>query len=467
MGTPRGWVRTEDGSLTIFGLFAFATCCAIGALAFDVSKLVAARTQLQAAADAAAHAAIYWREDHSPAEARARAIEIARTNMPSAAFGEVLRPENIHFGRWDDDGRVFEIDPSDTLAEAVMVRTDRLSENGNPVSAILMQFVGIPAFDVVTSTVFEAYVDPCAYEGFLAAGPVDMQSNNAFTNGFCIHGAYVKVGSGNYFEDGVVVSMPDTRDIEMPTSGFESNPGLEESLRNALVSTRILNRLTDIYENYDNPQSPHYRDWIRNGTPKRITGKKPAATDFKAGNVYEMWCGAGAWFDGAPLSDVRTVAAGGNGNGSDKGETGETAVDPGKATMPGELVSDIVLITDCALKFNEGAALENVLIINFNTSPGSFNAPSGLRLGRDDDCAVDGGAQLVTWGGLDVASKLEMYGSQIIARKNVVFAANADGIRGAAIVSGGTIDGASNMAFGNCDTGMEDNFVLHSFRMRS
>ena len=57
-----------------------------------------------------------------------------------------------------------------------------------------------------------------------------------------------------------------------------------------------------------------------------------------------------------------------------------------------------------------------------------------------------GGAQIITWGGFDVAAGLEMYGSQIIAAGPIAFAANADGIQGASMVSGETIDGTSNMS---------------------
>lgn len=54
-----------------------------------------------------------------------------------------------------------------------------------------------------------------------------MQSNGYFTEGFCIHSqTHVAVSSGNRFEPGVIVSMPDHRNVERPSSGFTSNSGL-------------------------------------------------------------------------------------------------------------------------------------------------------------------------------------------------------------------------------------------------
>ena len=464
------FARREDGGMTIFGIFCFVMCCMLGSLAFDVAQLMAARTQLQAAADAAAHAAIYYRgEALSAEEAREKAIAVARTNMPQSTYGDVLRPENILFGRWNATTNAFEVDPTDAVSEAVFVRTDRLSENGNSVGALLMQFVGITEFDVVTASVFEGYVHECHKEGFVAQGIVDVQSNNSYLNGFCVYSAaHVELNQNNYFEDGTVVAMPDKDDVVLPRSGYEKNVGLADALTSSVVSTRILARLDEIYENFDNPNSRHYRDYITNFVPKRITGKKPTAADFEPGRVHELWCGAGAWLDGAPLTDVRTVAQK-DGSGTTGGGTtggGTTVSDPGKATLPGETLRKIVLITDCQIKFTAGAALEDVMILNFNGSATSFSAPSGLRLGLDDGCDEDGGAQLVTWGGVDVAAGLEMYGSQIIAAGDIEFAANADGIQGAAMVAGGRIDGTSNMTFGYCGTGMDDNFDALSFRMR-
>ena len=45
------------------------------------------------------------------------------------------------------------------------------------------------------------YDPDCLREGFVAQGMVDIQSNNTFKNGFCIHSnTVVKVSSGNVFE---------------------------------------------------------------------------------------------------------------------------------------------------------------------------------------------------------------------------------------------------------------------------
>src|SRR5690606_4956976 len=99
----------------------------------------------------------------------------------------------------------------------------------------------------------------------------------------------------------------------------------------------------------------------------------------------------------------------------------------------------VVIVTDCDVKFSNGAALENSVLATTSTSAKSISAPSGLRLGADDSCAEGGGAQVLTLGGVDVAAGVEFYGGQIVAAADIAFTANADGIEGASLVAGGEI----------------------------
>jgi hypothetical protein len=58
-----------------------------------------------------------------------------------------------------------------------------------------------------------------------------------------------------------------------------------------------------------------------------------------------------------------------------------------------------------------------------------------------------------------------MFGGQILAKQNITFTANANGIQGAAMVAGGTISGTSNMSMGFCGSGMEHNFHAAYFKL--
>ncbi len=147
------------------------------------------------------------------------------------------------------------------------------------------------------------------------------------------------------------------------------------------------------------------------------------------------------------------------------GSTRASCAGKGTLTLPGITLRDLVIVTDCDVKFSSGARLENAVLATTSTDAKSVTAPSGLQLGRDDDCLSDGGAQILTLGGFEVASGLSMFGGQVIAAGDIQFSANADGIEGASMIAGGLISGTSNMSMGFCNSGMERNFELDYFRL--
>ena len=55
----------------------------------------------------------------------------------------------------------------------------------------------------------ETYRPGCLREGFVADKMVDIQSNNGFESGFCIHSNVgISINQNNTFEAGTIVSMP-------------------------------------------------------------------------------------------------------------------------------------------------------------------------------------------------------------------------------------------------------------------
>ncbi|OYX41932.1 MAG: hypothetical protein B7Z02_13665 [Rhodobacterales bacterium 32-67-9] len=436
----------EDGGITALSLQVFMAALVLGGLAVDFGNGFASKTQLQVAADAAAHAAIYTRELHTPDEARAAALEIAALNMSGEKYGTVLTGEDIKFGHWDRDAQLFTVDPASR--DAVLVSTKRNAAAGNGVTTYMLGLIGKNEWDVTSGSVFETYYPTCFREGFVAQDRVDMQSNAYFTKGFCIHSQnHVSVSSGNTFEQGVVVSMPDRRDIELPSSGYTSNSGLSDALRDGSYQLRILNRIDDIIRGITTspndpqvgimaPGSLYYRPYITNATP--ITVKAQGATSldsskFKTGRIHFMEC----------KNDMSHKQFG-----------------------AGFSLVNMVLVTDCRLQFAAGAVIQDAVIITTNADPKSFYSSSDIVIGRDDNCAVGGGVQMVTKGGVVFAAKVNAYGSQIIAAGDISMTANADGIEGVAVVSGGKLDVTSNGAFGFCGgAGMESNFEAAYFRL--
>ncbi len=333
-------------------------------------------------------------------------------------------------GTYASDTDTFVADPLSRQAVRVVTSLER--ERNNAAKSFLFRMVGIEDFEVLAEAIYTAYKPGCLREGLVAEGVVDLQSNNSFLNGFCVHSnSYVSLNQKNFFETGTVVSMPNIDDLDLPKSGFEKNDGLYEALRNQKIKIRVLDHVQGIDQRLrDNDPDTVPSHYIDDANIQQINVKTLSMGDLEPHHMYEVGCsGSGLTIDGsAPLTDV-------------------------------------VIITDCDVKMSNGAALENVLLVTTSVSDKSITSPNGFRMGVNDDCAPGGGAQIVTAGGFSVASGLEMFGSQIIAQKDVTFAAAADGIGGASIVTAGKIDGTSQSGFGFCNSGMEDNVSVDYYRM--
>lgn len=435
------FIRRDDGALTAFGLFLVIAMICVGGLGIDVANAIKVRTHLQVAADSAAHAALVAREYKTETEAKAIAVSVAQASLPSANFGDTINAADITFGTWDAANQVFTPDP--TSKDAVLVNTQRLQSRTNGVSTYFLRFVGLNNIDVVSQSVFETYYPTCFREGFVAQERVDVQSNNTYGLGFCIHSNdHVEINNGNSF-CGAIVSMPDKTDIVVPNNDPSSNPCLGDALRSGSYSMRILDRIDDIIAGVEDPNSPYFRtDYVDinplTGNPiNRVTlnanGPGVRLADWVPGAVHELNCNS-------PSKKVNF------GN-------------------PNDVFSKGVVVTNCIIQF-ASVELQDVIVISTNTDNEAFKASSGLKVGRDDGCAPGGGAQLVTKGGMNFPSDLQIYGGQLIAAKTISFAARPDGIEGVSIVSGDQIDGSSLINVGFCGgAGMDNNFMAEYFRM--
>ena len=445
----RHYLSDDSGSATILSLQFTLIALVVGGLSIDFNKAISDRTKLQLAADTAAHAALYSREDMTKEEARTKALEVIDAMLRDDLYGGAVSEADIEFGSWNAGDNTFV--PNDAQRTAVRVRAEMTTGRGNASRNLLLGLVGRKTFNVETASVYGTYYPPCFTEGFVAEGVVDIQSNNAFSEGFCLHSnTHVSLNSNNYFEPGTVVSMPDLADLDIPNSGFESNEGLDTALRQGAYRLRLLNDLPEIIAGLwvADPDSFPTRLHGGNGDGTLIGGNsstfinaveasnnnKVVPADFEAGAVNTMDCGAN-----------------------------------GKLTFEAGTYSDFAFVSNCEIKFSGDVILEDVVIATESTSAKSFNSPSGqngFTLGRDDNCAPGGGSVLMTLGGMDFASNLNVYNSQLLAIGDITFAANADGIQGASFISYGEIDSTSNINMGFCeDRGMENVYRADYFRM--
>ena len=420
----------EDGGGTVFSVLLLISMIGLGGYALDVSNVMTSRTELQITADAVAHAALLKRERSSVAVAKAAAIAISTANLPIQNVGTVIHTNDIVFGRWDAEQRKFFPEP--TSKTGVQVTARQNSENENPISTFFLRIVGFNDWDVSVQATYSTYKPTCLREGFVAENFVDIQSNNNFSNGFCIHSnEYVSLQSNNIFEPGTVVSMPDLANLELPNSGYQSNLGLGDALREGSWNIRILQRINDIISGISDPTSVFRPAYLTSSTPIRLTKRTVEQANLTAGRVHTYSCGSGA-----------SLTIGTN-----------------------VVLNKMAIVTDCRVRFNQGVILEDSVIATTSTSDQSMTSAAGLQVGRKDNCAAGGEAQLVTMGSMSFPADLKIYGGQLIANRNIEFSANADGMQGASMVAGGQISGTSNMNMGFCGNKNDNNFQVDYFKL--
>lgn len=439
-----GRAKREEGAITVLSLQLLIASMILGGFAVDVGHGFQTYTQLQATADSAAHAALLKRNWNTADVAKAKAIEVAANMMPTSRYGDVLKAEDIVFGTWDRSTRTFTPDP--TSKTAVSVSTRRYQSNNNGLSTFFLRLAGTDELNVASESVFETYYPTCFREGIVAKQRVDIQSNNLFTEKFCIHSQdHVEFNSNNRFTDGVIVSMPDKADVVVPESGWISNVGLRTALRDGSYAINIADRINKIMTGLLDPNhalygvmnanSPYYRWYITNPTAVKVNAMGATKFDpgkFKTGRVHTV--------------DCRT--------------------DRTRKIIDGNWFKQMIIVTDCLIQFDSSTQIEDAVIVNTNTLDKSFIAAANATIGKDDGCADKGDVQLLTFGDIDFSSGIYIYGSQLMAVGNISLTANADGLEGVSVIAGGTVDATANGTWGFCKgDGMGNNYDDTYYRM--
>ncbi len=423
--------RDVSGAMTMFGLFVFLSMAVVGGLAIDVSHVHAERVRLQAMADAAAHATLVSRRKMSAEAAKAAAVAMVQAAEPDARRGDVLLASDISFGSFDYVTGKFTANSTGT--KAVRVSTARLANRGNAVASYLTNLIGIDSWDVSREAVFVSYSPGCSEQGFLSEGPIDVQSNNAYLNGFCMHSnTSVSINNNNTFQPGTVLSLPNLSLLSMPSSGFQQNDGLQAALRADTIEVRELRDLPDIIAQIQTYGSWHTPDYVTSGSVIQMSGSKFSADQFKTGRIHRLSCPGGSF-----------------------------SIDTKGLTTT---IRKAVIVTDCAVSLGAGLVLEDAVLATTNTGTKSITGTSGLQIGRIDACQPGGSAQILTMGSLSLPSGFNMHGSQVIAAGDIKFSAGAVGI-GLSLIAGGEINGTSNMLMYRCSDGMEDNFRVDHYRL--
>ena len=171
------------GSVILFTAVSMVVLLGFAALTIDLGMIYLAKTQLQAAADAAATAAASQVPDETAS--RSTGQYYAALNSPNQ--GAVLADSDVRFGVWDPGTLVFTEGGSPVNAVEVTVR--RAQANGNPFGLFFASLMGIVETDISARAIAAAAND-CSDRGIIAGNTVyidDLEFDEVMGN-FCIYG---------------------------------------------------------------------------------------------------------------------------------------------------------------------------------------------------------------------------------------------------------------------------------------
>lgn len=435
----RALARDEAGGGTFMGLFWFVLLIGIAGLAVDTTNGERNETMLQATADSAALAAAIDLPDKTATVKTA--FEYAKLNMEPEEHGYVLDPADVLVGEWDPATPAIDTESADP--DSVMVTVWRGDPNTNALPVHFLRIIGLESWNVRAQAVAQRYIPECLREGLISKKMVDMSSNNHFTNDICIHGQEgVNIQSNNTFDPGVAVSMLDMETLELPASGMDTNPGLEEALMEQGLLPRMVNDIDDIVQGVldrDPAVTPSYIN-----LEKEVIETKPSFNfnNMDPHRIYYVLC-----------------------------KPNQNLVIPANS-----VIQHVALVADCQITIGSHAQIMNSFIASrsggksqnddkLNRGDANITTAAGVQLGVPDDCKPGGGVQLFSNATIGTSASTTIDGVQMVAKGEIALGAETEGINGISAQAGGNIDMASNNMFGLCQGGTPDLFTAWYYRL--
>lgn len=269
----RRYLSDQRGGASVLNLVLFYGILGICGVAIDGGNAYMTKTMMQATADAAAAAAAQELPDAT--NAKITGINYIDRNMNPDAHGNMADVDDIRIGRWDATTETFREGeaPNDT----VLVTLARNDVRGNGLPTYLLRLAGFTKWDISVQAVAVATQSgrDCRHGGFFSNSVVNSGSNNSYIDGFCLHGQLgVKVGSGNFFEKGTIVSMVDHADLDQS----QNNAGLSAALTELDLHLPLPQRIPAIIAAMQSGDLSALPDWITHiQSVSEITPSTPIA----------------------------------------------------------------------------------------------------------------------------------------------------------------------------------------------
>jgi len=151
-----GRKRPRSAFALVWILLTMVVLLGFAAFAIDMGRIKLTRTELQGASDGAARAGVWLVPQLDWEECMARAQGVIDTNdAGGTSVGFDIPQEDLQFGIWWRNSRIFEPMPEESWARsnAVRILTHRDSERENALPMVFLSAVYVDEFDVAADAV--------------------------------------------------------------------------------------------------------------------------------------------------------------------------------------------------------------------------------------------------------------------------------------------------------------------------
>jgi uncharacterized protein YdeI (BOF family) len=146
--------NNRKGLGLIWCMMVLLVLCGLTSLAIDMGRVALVKTQLRAAADAAALAAGNYVGDR--ATARSIAAATAKLNKADGAAVVIDPNVDVEFVNWNESSRTYTVSGASDVANAVKVTARRIAARGNAVDLPFAKMLGANTCDVSAETIVMA-----------------------------------------------------------------------------------------------------------------------------------------------------------------------------------------------------------------------------------------------------------------------------------------------------------------------
>lgn len=477
--------KDEDGTGTVFSIFAFAFLMIIGGIAVDGSNFWRSQQQLQATADVAAHAGVVEiaRKNGSDA-AKLAAANFVNANMPADVYGNLYADQttDISVVHYDEATNTVS---TDGRANAVQIFLHRNELSQNPVRTLALRVSDI--FVISEQTYLSSWnvqvrgvaalakFQGCnSTDGIYAQGQIRLSSSNTVGAGYCMHSQNeVWMSQQNTFVDTSAVSMPnldscgdkctDAQNPGTSSASFERNlimpdiPAHITEVRDSFLETGDTTMKDDFFQakSLENSALQALRDigittshLVRGSVVNLTEDEFESLTQVPEGLTYNVTCTANG---NGPNTRLEFAAAssttGGNGNGNTSTTT---------TTTTPSAINNVAIMTNCSLDFQTGAIVTSSVILSTRTaSAATITASSGAYVGDPlGGCDVDEQSAIFGMGDMHVPADFAGSNVSITVDGDIHLSASSSSSTidhsGVSFHASGQIDIASSHTFGAC-----------------